>query len=219
MAWHKLSTTIELAINAIIYQMGNLKHRELRQSDHRWQAQSHALWLSDETEKWNAQWYVLHPMKGRWRMWHLDLLIPELVSFHLTLGTLGITAHVREQVMQVERSLQHSNCFISEQNQEYLYEKTMALWNQDGKEEESSQSAQKYCSCKLIELSSLSSLWYVCSDTSAKQHSFPQRVFWVQPNIPSCALSQNNCPLWPWGVSNTQWLARCPEIDHFIIIK
>ena len=66
--------------------------------------------------------------------------------------------------------------------------------------------------CKLIKLS-----WDTCVLTWAKKGSPPTGSSFSSAKHTKYVLSQNNCPLLTWRVSKTQWLVRCPEIDHFII--
>lgn len=70
--------------------------------------------------------------------------------------------------------------------------------------------------CKLIKLLLL--LAWICVFWHEQRRADPpQGVLFSSAKHTKYVLSQNNCPLLPWRLSKTQWLARCPEIDHFII--
>lgn len=157
---------------------------------------------------------MIRHTRRRLRILNLGLLIPDLVSFHLTLCVAHGYHNTCERTNdEGERCLQHSKWsqLPSNRSKNVFMRRPWPSETKMGRRIES-----------INPETQLSYDHWVLSDMCAPTHQqrsvhSTQGVLWVQPNILSCALSQNNCLLLPYRISNIQQLTRYPEIDHFII--
>lgn len=162
---------------------------------------------TEDTKKQSAERYVGHPSReGEME----DMKYPGLDSRSsiFTLWSLGITACVREEMMKVKRCLQHSIWspltvkrvwWSSEVQEEY----GPLQPRQGGGRESIRPETLSYKLIKILPLLSLICVFWHINKEGRIPHG---KLLWVQPNILSCALSQNNCPLLLWRLAKTQWL-------------
>lgn len=219
MAWDKVSTV--LAVTIIIFQMESDRSKEtLRWSENR--VCNHftvAQWRHWETRCW-----IIYQPFSTQRIWNPGVLTPDLASFHLTLvATWGICSMWERSGDESEKMWTTQQLVPSHCEQSWV-----SWWRTDVPERHSPlqprpvgeggevHQSRSTALCKLIKLLLL--LAWICVFWHEQRRGWsPTGSSFSSAKHTKYVLSQNNCPLLPWRLSKTQWLARCPEIDHFII--